>query len=72
MGGRKQKGAARIDFLALPELPEERFRLAPSKKISLASAPARVDTLLPEDLHYKARPAFHPWYNIAYQNTRTV
>jgi hypothetical protein len=43
-----------IDFEALGPVPEERLRQADPAALRLKGAPARADTLLPEDAHYQA------------------
>jgi hypothetical protein len=50
----RKRAAARIDFEALPAIPERGLRQAASKDITLRTATAQADTLLPEDIHYQA------------------
>ena len=49
---RRTKTQYIVDFENLPELPDNAFELAPHKDISLKAMPA-VNTLLPQDHHYK-------------------
>lgn len=49
---RRTKTQYIVDFENLPELPDNVFELAPHKDISLKAMPA-VNTLLPQDHHYK-------------------
>ncbi len=43
-----------IDFEALGEVPKAKLRQAAPHTIRLRTAPAKADTLLPEDHHYQA------------------
>ena len=50
---RRQRSSL-IDFEALGPVPEEKLRQAAPASIQLKTAPAKADTLLPEDQHYQA------------------
>lgn len=43
-----------VDFEALGEVPRAKLRQAAPHTIRLRTAPAKADTLLPEDHHYQA------------------
>ena len=47
-----------IEFEALGEVPKAKLRQAAPHTIRLRTAPAKADTLLPEDHHYQA--CMHP------------
>lgn len=47
-----------VDFEALGEVPKAKLRQAAPHTIRLRTAPAKADTLLPEDHHYQA--CMHP------------
>ncbi|BDA50103.1 Condensin complex subunit 2 [Coccomyxa sp. Obi] len=50
----RRKQSSMIDFEALGEVPKAKLRQAAPHTIRLRTAPAKADTLLPEDHHYQA------------------